>query len=93
MVHVEKGLVATLRDIGKRYKRHELIESVLKPSAKIAQGFDTYTFLLDSGKPITGFVVSESAETVVLRENNGLSKTISQAAIERRVKQKPSSYC
>ncbi len=79
-----------LVDIGKRYKRPELAESVLTPSAKIAQGFDTYSFALDSGVVVTGFVVSESAETVILRETNGLSKTISHDAIEERIKQKAS---
>jgi putative membrane-bound dehydrogenase-like protein len=79
-----------LVDIGKRYKRRELTESVLDPSAKIAQGFDTYTFVLESGKIVTGFVVSESADSVTLRETNGLSKTIRRADIEERVKQKPS---
>ncbi|MBT4863577.1 MAG: c-type cytochrome, partial [Planctomycetaceae bacterium] len=77
-----------LVDIGKRYKRAELVESILKPSAKIAQGFDTYLFVLESGKTVTGFVVSESADAVILREANGLSKMIPQDAIEERAKQK-----
>ncbi|MAG92287.1 MAG: heme-binding domain-containing protein [Planctomycetaceae bacterium] len=76
-----------LVDIGKRYQRAELVESVLKPSAKIAQGFDTYAFALESGKLVTGFVVSESAEGVTLREANGLSQTIPQDGIEERAKQ------
>ena len=65
-----------------------MVESVLKPSAKIAQGFDTYLFVLENGKTVTGFVVSESAASVILREINGLSKTIAQDAIEERVKLK-----
>ena len=77
-----------LVDIGKRYKRAELIESVVKPSAKIAQGFDTYNFVLDTGKIITGFVVTESADKVTLRENNGISKAIPQDQVELRVKQR-----
>jgi len=31
-------------DIGNRYSATELVESILKPSAKIAQGFETYLF-------------------------------------------------
>ena len=77
-----------LVDIGKRYKRHELIASLLTPSDKIAQGFETYTFVLESGKSITGFVVSESADSIILRQTNGLSTTIPRGAIEERVKQK-----
>ena len=79
-----------LVDIGKRYKRRELVESVLKPSEKIAQGFDSYTFVLESGKTLTGFVVSESADSIMLREANGLSKSIPRKAIEARKKQKSS---
>ena len=75
-----------LVDIGKRYKRAELIESLLLPSAKIAQGFDTYSFRTDDGIVVTGFVVGESAEEVTLREANGLSRVIPIEEIEARVK-------
>lgn len=77
-----------LVDIGKRYKKEELIESILKPDAKIAQGFDTYTFVTDDGKVVTGFVVSESAETLTLRKNDGLSVELIQDDIDERAKQK-----
>jgi putative membrane-bound dehydrogenase-like protein len=80
-----------LVDIGKRYNREELLQSTLKPSAKIAQGFDTVAFLLFDGKVVTGFVVSESADEVVLRESNGVVRTIAQDDIEERSEQKISS--
>ena len=76
-----------LVDIGKRYKPTELVESILKPDAKIAQGFDTYTFVSDDGKVVTGFVVSESAETLTLRKTDGLSVELIQDDIDERVKQ------
>jgi len=79
-----------LVDIGKRYKKAELIESILKPNAKIAQGFDTYGFITMKGKLITGFVVGESAEEVHIRQANGLSTTILQDDIDERAKQKQS---
>ena len=77
-----------LVDIGKRYKKAELIESILKPSEKIAQGFDTYSFLTTNGQVVTGFVVSESAMALTLREANGLSKQIPQDEIDQRIKRK-----
>lgn len=79
-----------LVDIGKRYKRSELIESILKPSAKIAQGFDTHAFIMADGKVLTGFVVGESAEDVQIRQNDGISKVLLKPEIEERVKQKQS---
>lgn len=76
-----------LVDIGKRYKREELIESLLDPSAKLAQGFETWSLLTVDGQVETGFVVTESAETVTIRQNNGIAKEIPQEAIEFRKKQ------
>jgi putative heme-binding domain-containing protein len=75
-----------LVDIGKRYKKEELIESLLQPSKKLAQGFETFSFLTTQGQTITGFVVSESAETITLRETNGLSKELKPNEIEERIK-------
>ena len=79
-----------LVDIGKRYKRPELVESVLAPSSKIAQGFDTYVFLMESGKTHIGFVVSESIDTVRIRTIEGVSRDLPKKQIELRKKQKES---
>lgn len=76
-----------LVDIGKRYKRAELIESILNPSKKIAQGFDTWAFAMDDGKVYTGFVALESAETVTVRDATGISRDLHQQNIEDRIKQ------
>jgi len=76
-----------LVDIGKRYKRAELLESILQPSKKLAQGFDTWAFAMDDGKVYTGFVVLESAETITVRDATGISHELLQDNIEDRVKQ------
>ena len=60
-----------LVDIGKRYSPAELVESILKPSAKIAQGYEAYSFAMADGRVFTGFVVSEGASTVQIRESSG----------------------
>jgi putative heme-binding domain-containing protein len=79
-----------LVDIGKRYSAAELVESVLKPSAKIAQGFETYLFEMSNGKVYTGFVVSEGAQTVLIREGTGLQHELKRAQIDSRAIQKQS---
>jgi len=76
-----------LVDIGKRSKVEELIESIVDPSKKITQGFDTWSFVMDNGKVLTGFVVLESAETVTIRQADGTSKELRQEEIDERVKQ------
>jgi putative heme-binding domain-containing protein len=79
-----------LVDIGKRYSAAELIESILRPSAKIAQGFETYQFTMADGKLYLGFVVSESARSVLIREANGAQRELKRAELEARVMPKQS---
>ena len=79
-----------LVDIGKRYKPKELVESILKPDAKIAQGFDTYLFLMKSGKVYTGFVSGESADEVQVRQTTGVALKLKKNDIELRQKKEES---
>ena len=75
-----------LVDIGKRYKKREIIESVLKPSAKLAQGFESYLFVMESGKVFTGFVTGESVDNIELRQTDGIPVRLVKANIEQRQK-------
>ncbi|MBS0207164.1 MAG: discoidin domain-containing protein [Planctomycetes bacterium] len=75
-----------LLDIAKRYKRHELIESIVKPSAKIAQGFESQYFATSEGKVYEGFVVRESGEEIELRNVAGISIILKKDDIEERGK-------
>ena len=79
-----------LVDIGKRYSPAELAESILKPSAKIAQGFETYLFELTDGRQFVGFAVSESAKSVLVRDASGLQRELKLSQIESRKIQKQS---
>lgn len=73
-----------LGGIAARYKRHELIESVLKPSHKIAQGFETQYFVTDDGLMVEGFVVRESGDEVELRNANGVASIVKKKSVEER---------
>jgi putative heme-binding domain-containing protein len=77
-------------DIGKRYSAAELVESILKPSEKIAQGFETYSFEMADGKVYSGFVVSERAKSVLIREGTGTQRELRLDQIESRTIQKQS---
>jgi putative heme-binding domain-containing protein len=75
-----------LGDIAARYKRPEMLESILKPSAKISQGFETVFFALTSGKTVEGFVVRESGEDVELRTSAGVSMVLKKEDIDERAR-------
>ena len=73
-----------LGDIAVRYKRPDLVESILKPSAKIAQGFETIFFVLADGKVTEGFIVRESGEEVEIRTAAGIVQVLKKSDIEER---------
>ena len=75
-----------LGGIASRYSRAELCESILKPNAKIAQGFETQWFKPAGGKVIEGFVTRESGDDVELRNVQGETITLKMDAIDRRGK-------
>ena len=76
-----------LGNIVNTYKRKELAESILLPGKTIAQGFATQVFALEDGRTVTGFVVVEAADKVVIRNAQGEEQTIATNAIEERGKQ------
>ena len=60
-----------LGDVAARYSKPELIESILKPNAKIAQGFESHAFKMTSGLVNEGFIVREGGDEVVIRNAQG----------------------
>ena len=75
-----------LGGIATRYSRTELCESILKPSAKIAQGFESQSFTLKNGDQVDGFVVKEGGDSVEVRNLVGTSTVIEKGDITERHK-------
>ena len=75
-----------LGDVAARYNRSELVESILKPSARIAQGFETQKIATSKGQTIEGFVVREAGDEVELRNSAGNVVLIPKGEIEERGK-------
>jgi putative heme-binding domain-containing protein len=76
----------SLLGIAARYSRADLIESILKPSAKIAQGFEPQKFATVDGRLFEGFVVRESGDEVELRDIQGSATILPKKDIEDRIK-------
>ncbi|HYV34400.1 MAG TPA: HEAT repeat domain-containing protein [Gemmataceae bacterium] len=79
-----------LADITTRYKKDEIMESILKPSAKIAQGFETQYFVLTDGKTLEGFVTRESGTEVEIRTLTGIATIIQKSDIDQRSRRETS---
>lgn len=62
-----------LEGVAKRLKKEEIIESILNPSAKIAEGYETWSVLTFDGQVLTGMIVAEDEDegTITLRQPDG----------------------
>ena len=59
-------LGADLSQIARKYKRHELLESLIDPSRKIDPKFATYVLVTGDGEVLTGILVEKNEQRVVL---------------------------
>jgi putative heme-binding domain-containing protein len=60
-----------LSEIGKKYSRRQLLESILDPSKDIDAKFAAYLAETDDGRTYLGLLVSKDAKEVVLRDTQG----------------------
>ena len=73
-----------------RYSRAEVCESILKPSAKIAQGFESQHFKMKNNDEVEGFVVKEGGDSVEVRNIVGITVILEKANIALREKREKS---
>jgi putative heme-binding domain-containing protein len=78
----EKG--PYLGGIFTRYSRPEVLESIVRPAAKVAQGFATNWFTTTDKRQVAGFVVREGQEEVLIRDLAGTETTLRKASIAER---------
>jgi putative heme-binding domain-containing protein len=96
--HVSEGAGAPhpvgpdLAAMGKNVPDAELVESILDPSKVIKKGYETITLVTDDGRTVTGLLLTERPDAVVLRDpgQDGKTVTIAKSRIEQRSNRGPS---
>jgi putative heme-binding domain-containing protein len=73
-----------LSDVGAKYERVQLIESVLEPSRQIVEGYRPVIVATTEGRVVTGIVKSESAATLELIDADRHRIVVRKADIEER---------
>lgn len=73
-----------LSDVGRRLSRHDLIESVIEPSAKMDKKFQSEIIMLDSDEVLTGFIGEENDKEILLLMPEGKSRKIAKDDITDR---------
>lgn len=72
--------------IGKKASRENLLESILYPSKAIADQYLNWQIETRKGVTLTGLVVEETPDSLLLRDGNGKDTRIEKKEIEARVK-------
>ena len=88
-----RALGADLSHIGKKYKRHELLESMVDPSKKIDPKFATHLLVTTDGKVLTGILVEKTKQQIVLnvlKEGKGEQVRVPANDVEELIPQKKS---
>jgi putative membrane-bound dehydrogenase-like protein len=73
-----------LAGIALKYKREDLMTSVLEPSKVIAQGYETINITTVEGVPLTGVFKGETADTVSLANKDGKLIVVQKKEIDER---------
>ena len=80
------GVGPDLSEIGNKLTREALYVSILDPSAGISHNFETYVVVLDSGLTSTGILVGKTADSVTLKNGEGIVQTYPQDEIDELTK-------
>ncbi len=73
-----------LTGIGSRQNREYILEALVTPNEKIAQGFESVVLATSDGKIVTGVLRGENEQEVRLMTAEGQPLTIPKAEIEDR---------
>ncbi len=73
-----------LAGIALKYKRDDLMTSVLEPSKVIAQGYETILITTDKGVTLTGVFKGETADAVSLADKDGKLISVPKKEIDER---------
>ena len=82
-----KAVGPNLSGIGAKLSRQGMYEAILAPSAAISHNYETYTAILDDGRSVTGLLVSQSPNEVVIKGPDGIDVTLPADEVEELVKQ------
>ncbi|MDA0835909.1 MAG: PQQ-dependent sugar dehydrogenase [Planctomycetota bacterium] len=88
--NIGNALGADLNEIGKKYKRHEILESLIDPSKKIDPKFATVVVVKTDGMILNGIVIEKTEEATtlnVLKEGKGEQVRITAEEIDEIIPQ------
>jgi len=85
-VNGEAGTVGpTLKGVGRRLTREQILQSLIEPSARIAPGFGNVNVVLTDGQEVSGLLLVENEKEIQLKTNEAEPLKIALSRIKTRV--------
>ncbi len=73
-----------LNGVASRITRPQILEALIKPSARLAPGFGVVTLQLKSGKTISGVLQSETKDSLILKSGDRQNTGVLKSEVEKR---------
>lgn len=73
-----------LGQVGAKYSREEILQSIIEPGKVVSQGFETTVVKTKDGKEIAGFVSKEAGDEIEMRDITGKAYQIKKSDIAKR---------
>jgi putative heme-binding domain-containing protein len=81
----EGGIVGpSLKGIGSRLTREQILQALIEPSARIAPGYGMISLILTDGQEVTGTVIQETENEIQLKTSEAEPLRIATARIKSR---------
>jgi len=71
-----------LSEIGSKLSREAMFVSILDPSAGISHNYESYVAVLTNGNIVAGLKVSETDDSLTLRDAESIDKTFAKSEVE-----------
>ncbi len=81
-----KDIGPNLSEIGSKLSREALFESILFPSAGISHNYETWSLATEDGNVVTGLLISQTPESISLKNVEGLVREIKKSEIDGEMK-------
>ncbi len=74
-----------LDDIGARMTPVKMVQSMVDPSAEIAAGFGVVTLILNDDSAVSGVLIKENSEELIVRDSEEKEITVTKSDIKERI--------
>ncbi len=86
-----KNFGPDLTNVARRLNKEQIIRSILRPNESIARGYETLVVETNAGKMFSGFLVSESDDSLTMRIAEGELLALKKDSIDHREEKNASS--